>query len=100
MCSSIMKDYLIFRSKNLTMSNLNVARAGFWQQTAMLELSCKAGSLLRQLTFKLGHPHLPHFPTTTVPPVFKKKSPSCLRCQELWLQEAPNKETQRNYPET
>ena len=46
------------------MCNLDVALAGFWQifrhreqgDTAMLELSCKAGSLLMELTAKLGHP--------------------------------------------
>ena len=71
--------------------------ARHWKQgdNAMLELSCKAGSLLMQLTAKLGHPDLPHFPSTTLPPVFKKKSPSRLRCQERWRQEAPNKETQK-----
>ena len=64
----------------------------------MLELSCKA-SFLMQLTAKLGHPDLPHYPSTNLHPVFRKKSPSCLGCQERQRQEAPHKETQRNYPE-
>ena len=39
--------------------------------TAKLELSCKAGSLIMQLTAKLGHPDQPFFPSTTLPPVLK-----------------------------
>ena len=89
------------------MSNLDVALAGFWQiarhwkqgDTAKIELSCEAGSLLMQLTAKLGHPDQPHFPSTSLSPALKRKSPSQLRRQERRRQEALNKESHRNHSE-
>ena len=89
------------------MSNLDVALAGFWQiarhwkqgDTAKLKLSCDAGSLHMQLSAKLGHPDLPHFPSVIPKHSLKKKSPSQLRRQERRRQEALNRDTEVNHSE-
>ena len=81
------------------MKNLEVALVNFWQlarhwkqgESAKLELSCEAGSLNLQLTAKLGHPDLEHFPPPSMPPPpasWKRKSPSQVRRQERRQKEA------------
>ena len=52
-----------------------------------------------QLTAQLGHPDQPHFPSSTLQHLVKKKSPSQLRRQERRRQEVFKEKTHFNQSE-
>ena len=80
------------------MLNIDVAVNNFWQfarfwkngETAKFQMSCENGVLEMNLSSRLGHPDLLHFPppppppppSPPTPPAFIRKTPSQLRRKE------------------
>ena len=78
------------------MLNIDVAVNSFWQfarfwrngETAKFEMSCENGTIEMNISSKLGHPDLLHFPPppppppTIPPPPFKRKNASQLQRKE------------------